>query len=66
MRHTLIALATVAATFALAAPASAAHQCSGTVDTQCYTWVCSRTTCLEVNCPVWTDVVAGPQSGCIG
>jgi hypothetical protein len=60
-----IALAATAASVGMAAPASASGQCSGTYDTNCYTWVCNRN-CLEVNCAVWTDVVPGYQGGCFG
>ena len=54
-----------AAAFVPAAPAAAAGTCSGTYDTNCYTWVCDRN-CFEVHCGVYTNVVAGYQGGCIG
>lgn len=61
-------LAATAASVALAGPAAAAsypHQCGGTYDTNCYTWVCDRN-CLELRCAVWVDVVPGYQPGCFG
>ena len=61
----LAAAAAVAAVPGTAQAAAVRHQCSGTYDTNCYTWVCSRN-CLEVNCAVWIDVVPTTQSGCIG
>ncbi|HEV2889415.1 MAG TPA: hypothetical protein VGX28_03490 [Frankiaceae bacterium] len=68
MYRKILALAlAVPAMFVAVPTASAAvkHQCSGTYDTQCYTWTCTRN-CLEVLCVVWVDVVDGQQSGCFG
>jgi hypothetical protein len=65
-RIALALAATAAASFTMASPASAISQCSGTYATNCYTWVCNRSQCLEVRCAVWVDVVAGTQSGCFG
>ena len=58
-------LALVAASFGFAAPATASGPCSGTYDTNCYMYVCNRN-CLEVQCAVYTNVVPGQQTGCIG
>jgi hypothetical protein len=67
MRTRIASLALVAAAFAApAAPAVADGPCDGTYDTNCYMFVCSRTTCLELRCAVYTDVAPGPQNGCFG
>jgi hypothetical protein len=65
-RIAMLTLAAAAAVAVAPAPANAVSRCSGTIDTQCYTYTCSRTQCLEVICAVWVDVVAGQQSGCFG
>ena len=62
----IASLALVVASFGLAAPATAAGSCSGTYDTNCTMYICNRTTCLEVLCAVYTDVLPGQQNGCIG
>jgi len=61
----IASLALVAASFAVAVPATAAGACGGTYDTNCYMYICNRN-CLEVRCAVYTDVVPGQQTGCLG
>lgn len=67
MKLAILALATAASAALLPTASHAAYvgRCSGTYDTNCYTYVCDRN-CLEVRCAVWIDVVPGTQSGCFG
>jgi len=61
----IASLALVAASFGFVTPATAVGQCGGTYDTNCTMYICNRN-CLEVRCAVYTDVVPGQQTGCIG